>query len=271
MPELPEVETIVRDLKKKVVGRIIKDVWADKKKLVRNITFENFQKGIKNKKILKVRRRGKYIIIELSEDYILLIHLKMTGRLLLGDRAKEDKYIHLIFTLDNNLQLVYSDLRQFGRIEFYTNKEFEGLKVINELGIEPLSKKFTLKKFKEIVFSKKVNIKILLMNQKLISGIGNIYASEILFRAGVNPIRKKITEEEIKKIYNSIIFILKKAIELNGDSISDYIRLDGSRGSYQDYARVYNREGQKCFRCKSSIEYVKINQRGTYYCPKCQK
>jgi formamidopyrimidine-DNA glycosylase len=262
MPELPEVETIVRDLRKNIIGKKIVNVFASKEKFVRNISFEKFKKEILGKEILEVNRRGKYILIKLSLNYILLIHLKMTGRVIL----EKDDYTYFTFELSDGSNLYYSDPRQFGIIELYKEGE---LKL--DLGVEPLSKEFTFEKLKKIVNSKKTNIKNILMDQKLIAGIGNIYASEILFRAGVNPERKNLTDLEIEKIHEAIIFILKKAIELKGDSISDYIRIDGTRGGYQNYAKVYGRKGEKCFNCGEDIKYVKINQRGTFYCPKCQK
>ncbi|MDD4358592.1 MAG: bifunctional DNA-formamidopyrimidine glycosylase/DNA-(apurinic or apyrimidinic site) lyase [Candidatus Pacebacteria bacterium] len=290
MPELPEVQTIVNELNEKVKEKIIEDAWTDKENLIRNVSFTKFKKKITGKKIIEAKRRAKYIIIELSEGYVLLVHLKMTGHFLLGKweiennkvkaivegPIKEDKYndyIHIIFYLNTGEELAFSDLRQFGRIELYTKEEFANLKEINNLGIEPLGEEFTLKRFENIVKSSKTNIKKLLMDQEKIAGIGNIYASEILFQAKVNPKRNTSTLEdnEIKNIHNSIFAILNKALELKGDSMSDYRRTGGEKGDYQNYAKVYEKKGQKCPDCEGIIEYAKINQRGTYYCPKCQK
>ena len=290
MPELPEVQTIVDELNKKIKGESVKNIWTNKENLFRNISFEKFKKGIKNKKILKVKRRAKYIIIELSDDYILLVHLKMTGHFLLGNweikkdeiisleegAIKEDKYnnhIHIIFDLSNKKQLAFSDLRQFGEIELYKKQAFKELTKINKLGIEPLSKKFSFKKFKEIIKKRKTNIKKVLMDQEKIAGIGNIYASEILFLAKVNPKRntENLEEKEIKSIYKAILKVLEKALKCKGVSISDYRRISGEKGTYQDCIMVYNRRGEKCLNCGAIIEYININQRGTYYCPRCQK
>ena len=290
MPELPEVQTIVDELNEKVKESVVKGVWTDKENLIRNVSFTKFKEKIKDKRIIEAKRRAKYIIIELSDNYVLLVHLKMTGHFLLGKweikdnkpvpigegPIKEDKYnkyIHIIFFLNGGRELAFSDLRQFGRIELYTKKEFEDLPEINKLGIEPFSKEFTLEYFKNIVKNSKTNIKKLLMNQEELAGIGNVYASEILFEAKVNPKRNTNTlnDSEIKNIYDSIFLILEKALKLKGNSISDYRRTSGEKGEYQYHAKVYEKKGQKCPRCEGIIEYAKINQRGTYYCPKCQK
>lgn len=290
MPELPEVQTIVNELSKDIKGEVIKDVWAGKKKLIRNISFTKFKETIKDKKIIDIRRRAKYIIIELSNNYILLVHLKMTGHFLLGkwkienDKAipiikgpiKDDKYnqyVHIIFYLDNKKELGFSDLRQFGKIELYTKEEFKNIKEVNSLGVEPLTSEFTLDYLKKIVRSKKTNIKTLLLDQKKIAGIGNIYASEILFLAKVNPLRstETLTDKEIKEIYNAINIILNKALKLLGTSISDYRRVSGEKGDYQNHTLVYGKKGKKCPDCDGTIKYVKIAQRGTFYCPLCQK
>lgn len=285
MPELPEVQTIVNQLNKKVRGMTIADVWTDKKKLFRNSSFKNFKESVKNRKILKIERRGKHIIIYLDKNLIILVHLKMTGHFLFGkweirnkkiiplkeNPLMDDKYIHAIFYFKNGWQLAFSDLRQFGRIEVYSQKEFDKLETINELGIEPLSSSFTLKAFQKILKRRKINIKKAIMDQKSIAGIGNIYASEILFKAGISPKRstESLLADEIKNLFSSIKFILKKGLALNGDSVSDYRQLNGEKGGYQNYAKVYRKK--ECPVCRKLIKYIKIDQRGTYYCPNCQK
>jgi len=286
MPELPEVQTIVNELNEKIVGRTIKDVWVGKEKLIKNFSAQE----LKEKKIIEVQRRAKYIVIELSDDYILLVHLKMTGHFLLGKWKIENNqsisiiegpikddpynnYVHIIFYLDSGEELGFSDLRQFGKIELYTKKEFANLKEIKELGPEPFSEQFTLDYFKKIIKSSKTNIKKLLLDQEKIAGIGNIYSSEILFFSKINPERKTETlkDEEIRNIYEAIKIILKKALELKGTSMSDYRRLEGVKGNYQSSVLVYGRKGMKCKDCDGIIRYVKIGARGTFYCPNCQK
>jgi formamidopyrimidine-DNA glycosylase len=278
MPELPEVQTIVDELNLKVKGETIIGVWP--------LNFKEAQ----NKKILNIKRRAKYIIFELSEDTIMLVHLKMTGHFLLGrweirnnvpyplveGPIKDDsynKYVRVIFYLKSGKELGFSDLRKFGEIEFYTKEEFNNLKKIKKLGPEPLEKEFTFEKFKNIVKSTSTNIKMLLMNQEKIAGIGNLYASEILFLARVNPLRRTedLKEKEVREVYNAIKIILERALKLKGSSVYDYRRVLGIKGSYQDSTLVYGRKGKDCPVCAGKVEYVKIGQRGTYFCPKCQK
>jgi len=286
MPELPEVQTIVDELNEKIAKKTIQGVWVGKEKLIKNFSAQE----LKGRKIIEVRRRAKYIIIELSDDLILLVHLKMTGHFLLGKWKIENNqsisiiegpikddpynnYVHIIFYLDSGEELGFSDLRQFGKIELYTKKEFENLKEINELGPEPFSEKFTLDYFEKIIKSSKTNIKKLLLEQEKIAGIGNIYSSEILFFSKINPERKTETlkDEEIRNIYEAIKIILKKALDLKGTSMSDYRRLEGVKGNYQSSVLVYGRKGMKCKDCDGIIRYVKIGARGTFYCPNCQK
>jgi len=290
MPELPEVQTIVNELNLKIKGNVINNVWTSKENLIRNISFDKFKKEIKGKKILNIQRRAKYIIFELSDNYILLVHLKMTGHFLLGKwnieggkanpiiegPIKTDSYnqhVHIIFYLDQEKELGFSDVRQFGKIELYTKEEFKNVKEINKLGVEPLTKEFTFDCFKSIIKNTKTNIKKLLMDQEKIAGIGNVYASEILFLAKINPLRntKTLNELELKNIYDAIKIILNKALKFQGNSISDYRKVDGKKGDYQNHALVYGKRGENCPNCEGKIKYVKINQRGTFYCPLCQK
>ncbi|MCD6114736.1 DNA-formamidopyrimidine glycosylase [bacterium] len=289
MPELPEVETTVLDLKRKVLKRTFLDIWTDAPKLIKKPNLEEFKREIKGKKIQDIKRKGKFIIFYLSGDKRLLIHQKLTGHLLVGQWKKENeewvpvkkgpledpmnKFIHIIFFLDNGLMIAFSDLRKFGRVELLTKKELENLKDLKELGPDPLDKNFTFDRFKQIIQNQKRKIKAVLMDQKLISGIGNIYSDEILFRAGVHPFKPANTlqEREIRKIYRNIKSVLKKAIKLGGESISDYRRPDGRKGGFDKERKVYRREGMPCYVCGTKIERGKINSRSTYFCPKCQK
>lgn len=289
MPELPEVETTVLDLKRKVLQRTFLNIWTDAPNLIRRPKLEEFKKRIRGKKIEDIKRRGKFIIFYLSGNERLLIHQKLTGHLLVGHWKKEkgkwvpqdkgpledpmNQFIHIIFFLDNDLMLALSDLRKFARVELLTEKEMEELEDLKKLGPDPLSKNFTLKKFQEIIKSQKRKIKQVLMDQKLISGIGNIYSDEILFRAKVHPFRpaNKLKLEEIKRIYTYIKSVLRQAIKLGGESISDYRRPNGTKGGFDKERKVYRREGQPCYICGTKIEKRKIGSRSTYFCPKCQK
>ncbi|MFC1789459.1 DNA-formamidopyrimidine glycosylase [Patescibacteria group bacterium] len=291
MPELPEVETIVRELKPKVLKRTFVDVWTDWPKLIKKpVSFIRFKKEIRNKKIKNVWRRGKNIIFDLSCDKKMLIHQKMTGHLLYGKWEKtknkwrskikgplsEDpmnRFLHLIFFLDNKKQIALSDLRKFAKVELWEKRELEKTEGFNKLGPEPLDRSFTFKKFKEIL-PEKGKIKQILMDQSVIVGIGNIYADEILWDAKIHPKKdiSKLTSNDFKKIYNTIPKILKKAIKFKGDSMSDYRRPNGEKGGYQNLQKVYRKEGKPCpIKNHGTIQRVKINGRSAHFCPKCQR
>ena len=289
MPELPEVETTVLDLKRKVLQRTFLNIWTDAPKLIKKPSLIEFRKEIKGKKIIDIKRKGKFIIFYLTGKKRLLIHQKLTGHLLVGQWKREkgewvslqkgpledpmNRFIHIIFFLDNGLMIAFSDLRKFGRIELLTERELENLKDLKQLGPDPLDKNFTFDKFRQIIQKQKRKIKQVLMDQKTISGIGNIYSDEILFRAGVHPFKSANTlqEKELKKIYRNIKSVLKKAIRLGGESISDYRRPDGRKGGFDKERKVYRREGMPCYVCGTKIERRKIGSRSTYFCPKCQK
>jgi formamidopyrimidine-DNA glycosylase len=288
MPELPEVETTVRDLQKKVLGRTFVDVWTDFKKIIkRPKKFEEFKKEIKGKKIKKVWRRGKNILFNLTELRALLIHQKLTGHLLLGYWILDDGYwkpktkglreekintfVHLLFTFDNGQMLALSDLRKFAKVELLTKEELK--KELSSLGPEPLEKDFTFEKFEECLKGKKGKVKQVLMDQNIIAGIGNIYSDEILWQAKVHPFReiKRLRDEEIKDIYQAMRKILPKAIELGGESISDFRRPAGEKGGFDLLRKVYRREREKCSRCGTIIKRVKLAGRPAHFCPQCQK
>lgn len=289
MPELPEVETTVNELKEKVLKRTFLDIWTDAEKLIKKPSFEKFKKSIIGKKIEEIERKGKLTLIKLNDNKAILIHQKLTGHLLAGKWKKQGKewkplgkgelrdpmnrFIHIIFFLDKDLMLALSDLRKFARIEFWDYDLLMKSKRIKELGIDPMDKSFTFLEFEKRIKDKSGKIKQVLMNQKLIAGIGNIYSDEILFYAGVKPSRraKNLKKNELKKIYTGIKKILREAIKVKGDSFSDYRRPDGSKGRFQDFSKVYRREGKKCFKCNSIILREKIGGRSAHYCPKCQK
>jgi formamidopyrimidine-DNA glycosylase len=293
MPELPEVETIVRELKKakpKILGSVFLNVWTDSKKLIkRPKNFQKFKREILKRKILKIWRRGKNILFDLESGKTLLIHQKLTGHLLYGKwekRGREwislfkgpisedpmNRFLRIIFFLNNGWQLALSDLRKFAKIEVLDKEELK--KEISKIGPEPLDKDFTFEKFKEVLLErKKGKIKKILMDQKIIAGIGNIYSDEILWTAKIHPLKelKKLTKEELKRIYRAMREILPRAILLGGESISDFRRLSGERGKFDKFRKVYRREGEKCSRCRAIIKKIKIDGRSAHFCPKCQK
>jgi len=289
MPELPEVETIVRDFKKKVLKRTFLNIWTDFPKMIKlPRSFEQFKKEIKGKKIQKVWRRGKNILFDLSENKTLLIHQKLTGHLLLGKwelgkgewQAKipgplsEDpmnRFLHLIFWLDSGQMLALSDLRKFAKVELGEREEI--VKELEKLGPEPLERSFTFEKFKGVLAKQRGKIKQVLMDQSVIAGIGNIYSDEILWQAKTHPFKeiKGLRDEEIKKIYQAMREILPKAIEVGGESISDFRRISGEKGGFDPLRKVYRREGQKCSRCGTIIKKAKLAGRSAHFCPRCQK
>ncbi len=288
MPELPEVETTVCDLNKKVLGRTFIDIWTDFENIIKKPkSFEEFRNQIRGRKIRRVWRRGKNILLDLSGDKTLLIHQKLTGHLLLGKwelekgewQAKspgpiakdpKNRFLHLIFWLDNGQMLALSDLRKFAKVELLDKDTLE--KELSSFGPEPLEKDFTFEKFKGCFKSKKGKIKQILMNQTVIAGIGNIYSDEILWEAKVHPFKevKKLSDEEIKRIYDAMKKILPKAIGLGGESISDFRRISGEKGGFDLLRKVYRREGEKCSRCDKIIKRVKLAGRSAHFCPKCQ-
>jgi formamidopyrimidine-DNA glycosylase len=289
MPELPEVETTVRYLKKKVKGRTFFDVWSDWKKTVKKPkSFNDFKKELKGKKILGVRRRAKNVLFDLSEGKTLLVHQKMTGHLLVGKWKKEDgawqppagplsdknnSYIHLMFTFKDGSMMALSDLRKFAKVELWDSdklKESEGMK---ELGPEPLEKDFTFAKFKKALGGQTRKIKQVLMDPSVIAGIGNIYSDEVLWEARVHPLRKvsELSEGELGRIYKAIRKILPLAVKLQGESFSDYRTPSGEKGGYDDERKVYQREGAKCSRCGGEIKRIKVGGRSAHFCSRCQK
>ncbi|HLA25708.1 MAG TPA: bifunctional DNA-formamidopyrimidine glycosylase/DNA-(apurinic or apyrimidinic site) lyase [Patescibacteria group bacterium] len=294
MPELPEVETIKRQLLKEVIGKKIKEVELRLPSLVyfdgRKGDAKNFKKSLEGAKITKGDRAAKILILKLSNGYTLLIHLKMTGQLIY--RAKNgnlkmgghpwppatvevpNKWTHIIFHFTDGSKLYFNDLRQFGYMKLIKTGELNEQKEIKKLGIEPFDKNFTLELFSQMLKKRGgAKIKPLLMDQSFISGVGNIYADESLHFAGILPIRPagKIKSEEIKKIYSGIKTILKKSIAQGGTSSDTYVTLSGQKGGYEKYLKVYGREGKKCLRCKGVVKRIKLSGRSAHFCPKCQK
>jgi len=293
MPELPEVETTINILKKtkpRILGAVFLDIWTDSPSLIKKPKdLLQFKKEIKGKKIERIRRRGKNIIFGLSSGKNLLIHQKLTGHLLLGEWKRQDnkwqalvkgpltedpmnRFLHLIFYLDNGKQLALSDLRKFAKLEVLSEEELK--KELGSLGPEPLDKSFTFEKFKEGVLKKKNKaIKQVLMDQGVIAGIGNIYSDEILFEARINPFRKirELNEKELKEIYSAMKKILSLGIKLQGASVADYRLPWGAKGGFDRLIKVYRKEGQRCPRCGAIIKRQKIGGRSAHFCPKCQK
>lgn len=290
MPELPEVQTTVNGLNSKVLKRTFVDVWSDWEKIIkRPKDFKLFKKELKNKKILKIYRRAKNIIFDLSDGYSMLVHQKMTGHLLVGEwklidgkwqPTKNDflndpynKFLHLVFFFDSKRMMALSDVRKFAKVELWKTKELINAEELKKLGPEPLDKNFTFDRFRETIKGRPGKIKQVLMKPEIIAGIGNIYASEILWRAKIYPEKRvvKLNEKELKLIYQSMRSVLEKAVKLGGESFSDYRKPDGSKGSFDSERKVYKREGENCKRCSTKIKRITFGGRSTFFCPNCQK
>lgn len=271
MPELPEVETIKRQLNSRLKGKKISRVDVFLPKFVK-YPLEKFKEIVEGSKIKKVSRRAKLIIIELDSGYFLIIHLKLTGQLIYN--GEKSKHTHLIYYFSDDGCLIHNDLRQFGFVKVIPKKEIDDFLAKEKLGPEPLEKSFTLKLFSELLKRRKGGkIKQVLMDQKFVSGIGNLYSDEILFFAGVLPTRKvsSLNKEEIKKIYQGIKKILPLAIKRRGSSPDSYLDAEGKKGSYLSLVKVYQREGKPCLKCGAKIQRLKMAGRSAHYCPECQK
>ena len=270
MPELPEVEMVVRGLRPDMVGRTFTgaDVrWA--RELVDH-SPDSFAARLTGQHVDAMRRRAKYIIFELSDDY-LLVHLKMTGRLYVSqpeDRAEADNYLRVVMFLDDGRELRFSDMRKFGRVYLVASLD----SVLAKLGPEPLEDDLTLEAFKERLVNRSGAIKPLLLNQTFVAGIGNIYADEALWHARIDPRRKADTldGDEVARLHGAIRRVLQDGIDAEGSTFNWYRKPDGTSGEYQKQFRAYDREGQPCLRCGTPIEKIRLAQRGTHFCPNCQ-
>jgi formamidopyrimidine-DNA glycosylase len=269
MPELPEVETVVRGLRDDVVGRRIKSFVSTWPKQLNGLDPFQVEGRLRGQQIERLHRRAKYIVFTLEHDY-LLIHLKMTGRLyVVGDIEDEaDRWVRATFGLDDNRTLCFSDSRKFGRIILTTDLE----EVLGHLGPEPLEDAFTLGVFRQQLASRSGTLKPLLLNQSFVAGIGNIYADEALWRAGIHPQRKAdtLTPAEQQALYNAIRESLQMGIDHEGASVNWYRKPDGSEGTSQSTFNAYGREGEPCPRCGSPIKKIRVAQRGTHFCEHCQ-
>ena len=289
MPELPEVEVVKRSLANKVQNLIIKAVKINDGRLRYYIVKKDIRKII-GLRLKKIKRRSKFLLFFFNKHIIMLIHLGMTGKLFFIDNkntkfktsfyyninAQKD-HIHdrVIFFLNKNQQLIYNDVRKFGFIKFYNNKDINDNLHLNNLGPEPLKKEFDYNYFRQYIAGKKREIKNILMDQKFVSGIGNIYANEILFLSKVQPSRKvkKLKDAEIKKIIKFTKSVLRNSIKLGGSSIKDFSSSNGKKGSFQQFFNVYGKKGELCSNknCNNKIVRSVISNRATYYCPNCQK
>ncbi|MGE5197965.1 MAG: DNA-formamidopyrimidine glycosylase [Deltaproteobacteria bacterium] len=266
MPELPEVETIKRDLEKAVLDKKIVEVRIYNPMVIRQINPEKFRKELAGVKIKNVRRKAKVLVIGLSSGKFLVIHLKMTGQLVYPGDAKNSR---VSFLLSDGKTLDFNDQRLFGELRILD--DWRSLKFIQRLGPEPFD--LSQDDFKEMLSRKKTKIKSLLMDQTFISGIGNLYAAESLFGARIHPERvaSSLSDKEKEALLGAIKNVLSSAITYGGSSVDNYVRLSGKPGDYVRHHKVYGREGKLCLVCSGPIKKMMLGGRGTYFCPRCQK
>lgn len=291
MPELPEVEIIRLGLQDKIIGLKVSDIEIRLAKI-----FQGNPKDIIDSKVINLRRRAKILLIDLDNGLSLVVHLKMSGQLVYHRGGKSAtfghpipfagtnlpaKTTHVIFTFSDNSVLYFNDIRQFGYIKIVKTSEVEKLKAIEEFGPEPFVGQDTFgqallteEKFKEIVLKKKMPVKLVLMDQTQIAGVGNIYANEALFLSKIHPERKSNTlnDNEIKKLYDALLNVLKMGIKYGGSSENAYVNALGEKGSMQEHFMVYSKAGEPCpNKCGGKIKRIALGGRGTFFCPSCQK
>jgi formamidopyrimidine-DNA glycosylase len=282
MPELPEVETIKKELEKYLVGHKIEKVEIRYQK-----AFQGDKRSLVGGKVKAIRRFGKALVIDLDNGFSLVIHIKLTGQLIYrGPNLKkppnlskkiigglDGKHTHVVFNLDKNGKLYYNDVRKFGWIKVVKIDEVENVDFIKKLGPEFLDS-LTLDKFKKLVKSTKRSIKTLLMDQSRVAGVGNIYANDALFLAHIHPKKssQKLTDEEIGKLYKAVKTVLRKGLKHGGASELAFVTPSGEEGRYQDHTLIYGKEGEPCPNsCGGRVKKIKVGGRGTYFCPNCQK
>jgi formamidopyrimidine-DNA glycosylase len=279
VPELPEVETLRRDLEKEVVGKRIKQVdVSGMRSIRRHPNKKHFAAKLEGHKIMGVDRRGKYLLVKLEGGDILVVHLGMSGQLLRSKGAakeKPDKHTHVVITFTQAGRLRFVDPRTFGELFVTTPEELPGeVPELGHLGFDPIDHMMSWTSFAEMLQDRKGKLKVLLMDQKFVAGIGNIYSDEILFAAGLRYDRASdsLSTQEIRRLYRAMVETLQEAIKHRGSSLADeqYRDLFGEIGDFQSLHKVYDREGEACRRCRSTIVRVKANGRSSFLCPQCQ-
>jgi formamidopyrimidine-DNA glycosylase len=284
MPELPEVEMVVRGLRRSLVGRTIVGVEVRWTRSVIPPTPTTFARRLSGQVVTDVRRRGKWLVIVLGGGDTLLVHLRMTGQLVLvpgvgggygkpfyeGGECADDRHVRVLFFLDDGRRLRFSDARKFGRLWLVDDPAG----VLGELGPEPLGGDFTAARLRDMLAHRRGRIKPLLLNQRFLAGLGNIYTDETLWRACIHPLRRAdtLSPAEVQRLHRAIRSVLRAAIAAGGTTLSDgtYQQADGRSGEFASQLAVYGQVGQPCPRCGTTIERIRVSQRGTHFCPHCQ-
>lgn len=273
MPELPEVETVKETLKLKLIGKKIKDVKVYYDGIIAYPEVKEFSKQIKNLPIKDIKRRGKWLMFDL-DNYYLLSHLRMEGKYFFKNKEdKVDNHEHVVFILDDDEELRYRDTRKFGKMYLIKKEDINSIGPIKDLGLEPwddsLTKEYLRSKYK----NKRLPIKTVLLDQSIIVGIGNIYADEILFLSKLNPLIKccDLKDNDLDNIIKYTKEVLEKAIKLGGTTIRTYTSVDGVHGRFQNELLIHGKDKDVCPNCGQPIEKIRVGGRGTYYCINCQK
>jgi formamidopyrimidine-DNA glycosylase len=273
MPELPEIETLARRLRTSVTGRRIAEVHLSGKKL-RKPVAESFADKLRGRTIRKIRRRGKYLVLELEPEASWVIHLGMSGRILVGPQAKgQAKHTHAVIRFSDSTRLEYRDPRRFGLLAAYDTMKPRQIPELQSLGKDPLSSGFDSAWLRPLLQKSREEIKSFLLDQRRVAGLGNIYACESLFHARIHPARRcfTLTPKEADQLVRAIRKVLRLAIRNRGTSFSDFMDSDGKPGQNQYYLSVFQREGQRCFRCRALIQRIRQGNRSTFCCASCQK
>jgi len=276
MPELPEVEVICRGIRPLLIGRRVTAIMSSGKKLRHPIPLEVMQDSMLGQTITTVERRAKFLQVGLQHGEMLIIHLGMTGNLgIFSPSAVQAKHVHIRWSLDNDTELRYNDSRRFGSIRFLQRDEVAKREetLFKTTGPEPFSDEFSADYLLQRAKGKSLGVKLLLMTNQVVAGIGNIYANESLFAAEIHPARQAqtLTRQEWSRLVIKIRKVLRQAIECGGSTIRDFVNAGQERGYFQINFHVYGREGEACSRCSTKIEKLKLGGRASFYCPKCQR
>jgi formamidopyrimidine-DNA glycosylase len=271
MPELPEVETIRRQLEPEVVGRRIESLEVLDPRWTEPVPPADVERAVAGRRIEALDRRGKWLLMGLERGVWLVMHLRMTGNLLLSD--EEPKHTRVRMELDDGQKLLFVDVRRFGTGDVLLGSDALAEYFASRLGVEPLSADFTAAALRDQARGRKQPVKAFLLNQERVAGVGNIYADEALFRAKIHPLRPvgTLRRPQIEALRDAVVESLNAGIDAKGASIDDYRHVDGARGSFQDRFLVHLRAGKQCVRCGATIQKLRAAGRGTYVCPRCQR
>lgn len=275
MPELPEVETVRRSLVPVILDKPIESVDVYYERILQHITVQEFREQTIGRRILDLTRRGKYLIFQFENHLDLVAHLRMTGRLIYYSDAgiAKAKHTSAVFSFGSGGELRFEDVRKFGTLDLVPSGEYEQIKGLHSLGVEPLSEAFSMEHLQDLIENRSTKIKGLLLDQTKIAGLGNIYADESLFMAKIHPERpaSSLGREEVKRLHQAIKEVLQDAILGQGTTLRDYRTGYGREGSFQNKLQIYGKKGEKCPRCGVDLEYKKVAGRTSHFCPGCQR